>query len=356
MFDLNASIRWITAVLKTPAEAAPQYKATAAPFLQTFMQITLPAFVASYLVAGILAWLLGGSVGFSAGAGFMGFVMGLLFGLVWTFVVAFVFDLFAGMFGGVKNYDHAYATVALAIVPACVGTVLGALPWIGGLLSLVAAVYSLVLAWQFIPVFLAVPEDSRLKHYAASVVTLFFAGLVVAMIWTSLFHAVAKTSSVLTGNDSSDSAEAVEEILADGPGAGILGGVERSGQLIAEAEQDVYEPPSDGELTEDQVETYIRTMRKTAELRDRLTKKYEKFDEQKGEEPTLTDIFGGIGDMTRVGSAEMEVVKTAGGNWKEHLWVKNAIETARVQQDINDAVSHNYALFQEYQEEIEALD
>lgn len=75
----------------------------------------------------------------------------------------------------------------------------------------------------------------------------------------------------------------------------------------------------------------------------------------KGKEPSLTDIVGGIGDFTRATSAEQEVVKTAGGNWKEHLWVKNAIETARVQQDINDAVAHNYALFQEYQEEIEAF-
>ncbi len=355
MFDIDATIKWISAVLKTPDEVAPQYKAISAPFLQTFLQIVLPAFAGSYLIGGILGWLLGGSAGLG-GLSFMALVLGLLFGLGWTFVVAFVFDFFAGTFGGVKNYDQAYATVGLAIVPACVGTILGALPWIGWLLSLVAAIYSLVLAWRFIPVFLAVPEDSRVKHYVASVVTLLVTGLVVSIIWGTLFTAAAVTSSVLTSDNAEDSAEAVERIFEDGKNTGMLGGLERSGQLVAEAEQDVYEPPADGELTEAQVENYIRTMQKTEGLRERLASKYEKFDEKSGEEPSLTDIFGGIGDMTRATSAEIEVVKTAGGNWKEHLWIKDAIETARVQQDINDAVSHNYALYLEYKEEIEALD
>jgi Yip1 domain len=355
MFDIDATIKWISAVLKTPAEVAPQYKAISAPFLQTFLQIVLPAFVGSYLIGGMLGWLLGSSSG-PGGLSFMAFVMGLLFGLGWTFVVAFVFDFFAGTFGGVKNYDHAYATVGLAIVPACAGAILGPLPWIGWLLSIAASIYSLVLAWRFIPEFLAVPEDSRVKHYAASVGTLFVAGFIVMIMWGMVFTAASVTSAVLSGGDTEDSAEAVENIFENGKSTGVLGGMERSGQLLEQAEQDVYEPPDDGELTEEQVETYISTLKKTKALRERIAKKYEEFDEEEGKEPSLTDIFGGIGDMTRAGSAEVEVVKTAGGNWKEHLWVKNAIETARVQQDINDAVAHNYALFQQYQEDIEAFD
>ena len=355
MFDINATIKWISAVLKTPAEVATQYKAISAPFLQTFVQIVLPAFVGSYLIGGILGWLLGGNSG-PGGLTLIGFVVGLLFGLGWTFVVAFVFDFFAGTFGGVKNYDQAYATVGLAIVPACAGTILGALPWIGWLLSLAAGIYSLVLAWRFIPEFLSVPEDSRVKHFAASVVTLFVAGVIVMILWGMVFTAASVTSAVLSGDTTEDSAKAVENIFENGQSSGVLGGMERSGQLMEQAEQDIYEPPDDGELTEAQVQAYVSTLTKTKALRERIARKYEEFEEEKGTEPSLTDIFGGIGDMTRATSAEVEVVKTAGGNWKEHLWVKNAIETARVQQDINDAVAHNYALFQEYQEEIEAFD
>ena len=169
----------------------------------------------------------------------------------------------------------------------------------------------------------------------------------------AILEAAAVTKRYGTGQSQ---VNAVDGVNHHGVGVGVLGGMERSGQLLEQAEQDDYEPPADGELTEKQVEQYISTLKKTKALRERLAKKYEEFDEEKGKEPSLTDILGGVGDFTRAGSAEVEVVKTAGGNWKEHLWVKNAIETARVQQDINDAVAHNYALFEQYQEEIEAFD
>jgi hypothetical protein len=73
-------------------------------------------------------------------------------------------------------------------------------------------------------------------------------------------------------------------------------------------------------------------------------------------EPSLTDVFGGVGDAIRLSTAEMEVVKTAGGNWAEHHWVKAQLETARIQKDLNETTAHNYGLFQEFQSEIERLE
>ena len=94
----------------------------------------------------------------------------------------------------------------------------------------------------------------------------------------------------------------------------------------------------------------VSSRAKTKALRARLTAKFESIEE---EEASMSDILGGMGDAMRLSTAEMEVVKTRGGNWAEHMWVKNQIETARVQQDLNDTVKHNYALFLEYQEQIE---
>ncbi len=113
---------------------------------------------------------------------------------------------------------------------------------------------------------------------------------------------------------------------------------------------DTYEPPADGELNHDQMEGYVDVLKKTRALRARLTAK---FESREGEDASMSDILGGMGDAMRLGTAEMEVVKTRGGNWAEHMWVKNQIETARVQQDLNDMVKHNYALFLQYQEQIE---
>ena len=106
-------------------------------------------------------------------------------------------------------------------------------------------------------------------------------------------------------------------------------------------------------MGEAQVENYADVLEKTQALRDRLNQKFDNMDEG---DASVSDILRGVGNAMRLGTAEMEVVKTRGGNWAEHIWVKNQIETARVQQDVNDTVKHNYALFLEYQEEIEAFD
>ena len=55
----------------------------------------------------------------------------------------------------------------------------------------------------------------------------------------------------------------------------------------------------------------------------------------------------------RLSTAEMEVVKSGGGNWAEHQWVRGQLETARIQQDLNETTAHNYELFLKYQDQIE---
>lgn len=354
MFDLDATLKWITAVLKTPDAAARDYAATGAPFMQSLMQLTLPGYVVAFVIGSILSGVLG--AGFAMGFGGMTlFLMMFVMSIVWTFVIAFVFDFLAGTFGGVKNFDSAYGMVALAVIPACLGTALSGIAWIGPLVSLLASIYSIVLTWQFVPVFLKVPEENRGKHFGISIAVLLVIGGILFAIYSTLFVAAAITTG-MTGAVDEETESVIEDAL-DGEGpSGVFSGAERIGKLVEEAQQDTWDPPADGELTEEQVETYIRTMEKTKALVDRLGSKIENLEKKEGEEPDLGDVFGSIGDMARMGTAETEVVKTSGGNWAEHLWVKSAIETARVQQDLNDAVKHNYELYLEYQDRIDALD
>jgi hypothetical protein len=49
---------------------------------------------------------------------------------------------------------------------------------------------------------------------------------------------------------------------------------------------------------------------------------------------------------------EIEIVKSAGGNWAEHQWVKQTLRTAWLQKDVNDTVARNYALYEEYEDEL----
>jgi len=355
MFDLNATQKWITAVFKTPDAAAREYAAAGAPFMQSFMQLTLPAYVAAFLVGGVLSAIFGSgdTMGFG---GAIGFVVMFVLQVAWTFLLAFVFDFLAGTFGGVRNFDSAYGMIALAIIPAAVGTALSGIAWIGGVLTLLASIWSIVLTWQFVPYFQKVPEENRGKHFGVSVVVLLVIGLIFGVIYSTMFRATATTSGL--GDAIDEDTQAVFEDALDGEGSpGFMAGAERVGNLVEDAQADTYDPPADGQLTEEQVETYIRNMEKTQALVGRLEGKFKQLEDQQqeGKEPSLTDVFGSIGDIARVATAETEVVKTAGGNWAEHTWVKSTLENAIVQQDLNDAVKHNYELYLEYQEQIDAL-
>jgi hypothetical protein len=111
----------------------------------------------------------------------------LIWALAWTFVMAFIFDYLAGVFDGKRNFDAAYAVVALAIVPAAIGSAIGPLPLIGWLINLAASIYSLMLAYRFIPTFLEVPEASRTKHFALSIVAAIVVNIVVTFTIGSMF-------------------------------------------------------------------------------------------------------------------------------------------------------------------------
>lgn len=341
MFDIQTTIKWITAVIQTPDSVAASYKESSPGWQQSFVQLTLPLYVGAIVVASLIALITGGSFvygPFSLGT----MIFSLLWSMAWTFVIAFIFDLLAGTFEGKRDFDGAYSIVALAIVPSAIGTAISPLPWLGWLISLAAGIYSMILAYRFVPVFLEVPEASRMKHFLLSLLAAFVVNLLVTFSIGSLF--------VSTGAFDQPGSP----VSSDAVTGGLFGGLERQANYVEEASQDTYDPPADGKLTERQVRVYVDMLKKTQALRERLGETFEKVEGE--QEPSLSDIFSGVGDAMRMGTAETEVVKTAGGNWAEHQWVKSQLEIARVQQDLNDTVAHNYRLFQQYEAQIEQFE
>ena len=69
----------------------------------------------------------------------------------------------------------------------------------------------------------------------------------------------------------------------------------------------------------------------------------------------IANIMSGAAQVSSLGTVEVEIVKTAGGNWAEHQWVKESLRTAWLQKDSNEAVEHNYALYQKYEDQLSAL-
>jgi hypothetical protein len=140
----------------------------------------------------------------------------------------------------------------------------------------------------------------------------------------------------------------------------MLGDIGRQAELMEKSEQAVYEPPADGKISDVQMLALLDVMRKTAELRGRAEAKLKQMEKdiEGKDEPRLSDLgklSSGFGAAFRtLATAEMEVVESAGGNWAEHQWVKAQLRTAAIQQDLNAAVRHNYALYQKYADQLSA--
>ena len=350
MFDIQVTIKWVTGLLQNATETAQAYQQENFGWQQSFVQITLPVYVLAFVVGGILALANSGNV--FGGFGVALFMFTTLWALAWTFVIAFVFNFFADKFTGEEDFDRAYGLVALAIIPSAIGSALSSIPWIGWLISLGLGVYSMMLAYQFVPIFLKVEEDARIKHFAASMVTALIINIVVTAVLGSIFISSVVTSEMLSGGQNSTIFSDSDEASSAITDTGMFGSVGRQAKLAQEADADSYAPPSDGELSDQQVASFVRVLDKTSQLRERLSKKFADLDEDN--EPSISDVLGGVGDAMRLSTAEMEVVKSGGGNWAEHQWVRQQLEIARIQQDLNAATEHNFALFLRYQDEIEA--
>jgi hypothetical protein len=345
MPDFQKTIELIRNGLFDPSTTWQSYAAENRGWQDTLILLTLPLIIVSLVLTGLLSLIFGGYGAFGTGMGFGGWLLSLVMALIGIFLASFIFSYLAGLFKGNHDFNKGLAALSLSAIPAYVGNIIGVVPYIGWLVSLVLVIMSLVFLYRIIPLYLDVPQEKRVVHYIASLVATFVAMMIIA--------AVFGFSGMMTGQQPAS--------VTDGQPAqtGMFGGIERYGRMVEQAQQQEYDPPADGRISDEQMERYMAVMRKTAEVREEKLAHLQQLEEEyKDREPGITDIVkmsGGFGSAMGAFSAEMEVVMTGGGNWAEHQWIKEQLRIARVQKDINDAVKHNYELYQARQSELEEL-
>jgi hypothetical protein len=327
------------------------------PWQQTTAVLTGPLILANVLLSVILARIIGGYSYLAFHGSFLTATFwGLVMAVVGLLIAVSVFNFLAGVFNGTSDFNRAYAAVSLAAIPAWVAGVVAALiPYLGFLLALAGGILSLVFMYKIMPQALNIPQDKRVVHFIASVLAI--------IIINAVIHSILGPGGMGRGVGQGDLSRAATDSRST-TGSGMLGEMERQGRLMEEATADIYDPPSDGELSKQQVEQYLSVMKKTRLIQQEHAEKLQKISEEMeakekaGESPSpaeLTNMYAGLGGVMSVNNAEMEVVKTGGGNWAEHLWVKEQLRIARFQRgDGTDAMAHNYELYQEYEDELSA--
>lgn len=350
-FDIKKTIELIKGGLLAHEKTWSEYLAGNPTWQQTATVLTGPLLIANVVLGLIFSRLVGGYATYGYHGGFVAaLVIGLVFAVIGFLIAVFVFNYLAGVFKGKPDFARAFAAVSLAAIPAWIAGILGALvPGVGFLIALAGGIVSLVFLYKIMPLALGVPADKRVVHFVASLIAIFIVNLVLGMV---LGAGTMRQEGLLGSNSGAPTTF----------GSGVLGDWERQGRLMEQAAADTYDPPRDGKLDEDQVETFIAVMRKTQAAQAQYGEKMNALaadieaKEKAGQAPSVADlskVYAGVGTALGANNAEMEVVKTGGGNWAEHQWVKEQLRTARLHQgEGSDAIAHNYELFQEYAEEL----
>jgi hypothetical protein len=350
MIDLNRTLSLVKGGIFDPEKTWRDYLPEAENWQKTAFLLTGPLIIFAAVAAYLLGFL-GSDV--SVFGRFrptiVSTIMTMVSSAIAAVVIAWVFSAVAGAFGGKSGFGLGLAATTFAFIPGYIGQALVWLPWIGGLLSLGLFIYALVLLWKAIPVFLAVPDGKRVGHYILALVVSIAAMFILSM---TVGRFIGPTITAPSLSDMSD----VSSRDGDSSG-GLYGGLARQADLMAAAEQDRYDPPSNGRLSEDQVREFIRVMQRADELQQQKMKRLEELAEkaERDEEVSLRDIgamMGGMSEAVGLQTSEIEVVKSAGGNWAEHVWVRETLRTAWIQKDVDDTVAHNYALYQEFEDEL----
>ena len=355
-FDITKTLALIKGGLVDHENTWKTYLEDCPDWRQTALVLTGPLFILNVLLSLIFSRMTGGYAIYGyQGGWFSALITSLVMGALGFAIVVLVFNFLAGVFKGKTDFSRAFAAVSLAVIPAWVaGAVAGLIPYLGFLIALAGGILSLVFLYRIMPLALGVPDDKRVIHFVVSLVAVFVINMVIGLTLGLGNPGNKYSNSGYSARDNSGSRTA---------STGVVGEAVRQAELMEAAGADRYEPPTDGELNEDQVEEFVSVMRKTRAVHAEYAAKMEKLSEEMkakeaaGETPSLSDLgkmYSGAGGLMTVNNAEMEVVKSGGGNWAEHEWVKQQLRVARLQQgEGSDAIAHNYDLYIEYKEELD---
>ena len=349
MFDFNRFKDLVMGGLLRAEPTWAAYHAENRPWQFTAANLTVPLIVGTMVVAGVLAMLMGGSMHFPS---FGVWLLLLILSFVQFAIAVGIFTYFAGTMGGTRDYNRGVAALSFAAIPGQIGNALGPLPWIGWLIAIGLAILSLVYLYRILPLYLEVPDSKRVAHFIVSLLLTAVASFILSStigVGAYMKSDVAEIGARSGGDDSGSSR-----------GGGFLGEVQRNAAIYDAAMADRYDPPSNGRLKKSQVEEYIRVMTRSKEMQDDYAAKMEALSDEmeNKKEASLSDlmkIYRGAGGALTATNASMQIVKTAGGNWAEHVWVEEQLRLAKLQPDANEAAAKNRKLYDEFSETLDAV-
>ncbi|MEO9077927.1 MAG: Yip1 family protein [Rhodanobacter sp.] len=167
---------------------------------------------------------LGITVHVSIGAGIGRMILSYILSLVLVYVMAWIINALAGTFGGQPNMVQALKVVAYSWTASWVAGIAVIVPWLGFLVMIAGAIYSIYLLYLGLPHTMKCPPDKAAGYTAVSVIIAIVLGwvisLIVGLMFVGAMGGAAMSGVNITGNNgdnvSLDSNSALGKLAAMG--------------------------------------------------------------------------------------------------------------------------------------------
>ena len=242
--NLNTLIERAKAILLTPKTEWPVIAAEPATTADLYKNYLLLLAAVPAVFAFIDATVFGYSVPFMGtmrvgfGAALQTALFSYVFSLLGIFVFSLIVNALAPTFGGTKDAISALKVVAYSATAGLVGGVAVIVPFLGGLITIVAAIYGIYLLYLGLPTLMKCPQEKAVAYTAVSII----AAIIVSLVFWGIAGRMM-TAGILSGALPERSASDDIKIDPDSP----LGKLEDMGKRMEEASKKLEEAGKSGD-------------------------------------------------------------------------------------------------------------
>lgn len=196
-------IERVKEILFAPKSTWPVIEAEETSVAELYVQYIM-ILAAIQAVAGFIGMTIFGVGGFGVSVrvpvvtGLIQMVLGYVLSLAMVYVVALIADALAPSFGGQKDPMNALKLIAYSSTAAMVGGIFAVVPALG-ILTLVAALYSLYLLYLGVPTLMKVPQGKALPYTAVLVVCAIVIGMIVGAVMAMVYSGPTAGVATPTG-------------------------------------------------------------------------------------------------------------------------------------------------------------
>ena len=190
--DIAGMVKRAKGIILAPKEEWPIIAAEKAGHSKVLLSWLLPLSLIP-AVAALIGW---GVIGYSVGYGRMHVAslnLGLRQGLLQlavmiggAYVTAFIVNALAERYASVKNLDQAFALIAYAYTPACLGGIFAIIPSLAFIGSL-AGLYGLYLLYIGLPLMMQTPPEKNAGYFAVALLCTIGVFIVLSAVLTAVF-------------------------------------------------------------------------------------------------------------------------------------------------------------------------